>query len=74
MEGVDMVDFAGGGATTKALVPFSTATMIRGAYDVYAFKKAYGLTPKYVTPWGVKSMARTGGHSIAPRDVSRYYR
>ncbi len=69
-----MVDFVGGGAIGKAFVPFSTATMIRGAYDVYAYKKAYGRTPKYVTPWGPRSMARTGGRSIAPRDVTRYYR
>lgn len=69
-----MVDFAGGGGITKAFLPFSTATMIRGAYDVYAYKKAYGRTPKYVTPWGPRSMARTGGYSIAPRDMTRYYR
>ncbi len=66
--------FAGGGAITKAFVPFSTAAMFRGAYDVYAYKKAYGLTPKYVTPWGPRSMARKGGYSIAPRDITRYYR
>lgn len=48
--------------------------MLRGAYDVYAYKKAYGRTPKYVTPWGPRSMARIGGHSIAPRDLTRYYK
>lgn len=48
--------------------------MLRGAYDVYAYKKAYGRSPKYVTPWGPRSMARTGGRSIAPRDLTRYYR
>ncbi len=73
-EGVDMAGFAGAGAIGKAFVPFSTATMIRGAYDVYAYKKAYGRSPKYVTPWGPRSMARIGGRSIAPRDVTRYYR
>lgn len=70
-----MVDFVGGGVTTKALMMGqSFGGMIRGAYDVYAYKKAYGYTPKYVTPWGPRSMARTGGYSLAPRDVTKYYR
>lgn len=74
-EGVDMVDFAGGGATTKALMMGqSFGGMLRGAYDVYAYKKAYGRTPKYVTPWGPRSMARRGGVSVAPHDITRYYR
>lgn len=71
-----MAGFAGTtGAGTKALMMGqSMNSLLRGAYDVYAYKKAYGRTPKYVTPWGPRSMARIGGHSIAPRDVTRYYR
>lgn len=70
------VPFAGptAGATKMMMMGMSASTLMRGAYDVYAYKKAYGRSPKYVTPWGPRSMARKGGVSIAPRDVSKYYR
>lgn len=80
-EGADTTDadtagFAGTtGAGTKALMMGqSMSSLMRGAYDVYAYKKAYGRTPKYVTPWGPRSMARKGGRSIAPSNIEKYYR
>lgn len=56
------------------VAPFGMSTMFSGAFDIYAYKKAYGRSPKYVYPWGARSMARKGGRSMAPYDVSKYYR
>lgn len=70
------VPFAGptAGATKMMMMGMSASTLMRGAYDVYAYKKSYGRSPKYVTPWGPRSMARKGGRSIAPYDVTKYYK
>lgn len=75
--GVDtVVPFAGptAGATKALMMGQSMSSLMRGAYDVYAYKKAYGRSPKYVTPWGPRSMARKGGRSMAPSNIERYYR
>lgn len=66
---MDIVPFAGAGAVIGA-----TKTMARGAWGVYNYKQTYGRTPRYVTPYGPVSRARRGMVSMAPRDLSRYYR
>lgn len=65
------------GAYSRALgyvAPFGVSTMFMGAWNQYTYQKTYGVRAKHVAPWGAYSLARRGGYSIAPRDVSRYYR
>ena len=56
------------------VAPFGMSTMFMGAWNQYKYQKAYGVRAKYVAPWGAYSLARSGGYSIAPRDITRYYR
>lgn len=64
-------------AFSKALgytVPFGMSTMFYGAWNQYTYQKTYGRKAKYVAPWGAYSLARKGGVSIAPSNISRYYK
>lgn len=66
---MDIVPFVGAGAVIGV-----TKQMAQGAWRVYNYKQTYGRTPRYVTPFGPVNRARRGMVSMAPRDVTRYYR